>query len=322
MVVFTTCPVLPMIHLLCGMMWRKPVSTWARLAHQPHHHQRLLRLRRQAPAPQQQVLILEEMAYVYRTVVAWPMVTTNHVKPARDLYPVPTVINTRCPVLPVIHLLCGMMWRNAVSTRARLAHQPHHHLQLLRLRRQAPAPQQQVLILEEMAYVYRTVVAWPMVTTNHVKPARDLYPVPTVINTRCPVLPVIHLLCGMMWRNAVSTRARLAHQPHQHQQVLRLTQPPAPQQQFVLLEHLAHVSPIVRTCPTVSTHHVNPMTNMWSVSMVCSVRKPASQTVGTCLMVYTNHANFAMPMLNAVMVCSVRLLARKVIFGMIGRRSV
>ena len=61
---------------------------------------------------------------------------------------------------------------------------------------------------------------------------------------------------------------------------------------------------------------------MWSVIMVWSVRKPASQTVGTCLMVYTNHANFAMPMLNANMVCSVRLLARKVIFGMIGRRSV
>ena len=163
------------------------------------------------------MVLLEPLIHVSLTVAACQMVTTNHVKPVRDMYPVPMVTISTDPALPIIpvpNLLCGMMWRNAVSTRARLAHQPHHHQQLFHLCHQAPAPQQQVTILEHLAHVYQTAVACPTVTTNHVKPVRDMYPVPMVTISTDPALPIIlalNLLCGMMWRNAVSTRVWLAH---------------------------------------------------------------------------------------------------------------
>ena len=239
MVTISTDPVLPIIlvpNLLCGMMWRNAVSTKARLAHQPHHHQQLFRLCRQAPTPQQQVVILEHLAHVYHTAAACLMVTTNHVKPARDMYPVLMVTISTDPALPIIlvpNLLCGMMWKNAVSTRARLAHQQHHHQQLFHLCHQAPAPQQQVVIPEHLAYVSRTATACPMVTTNHVKPVRDMYPVPMVIistDPAPPIIPVRNLLCGMMWRNAVSGRARLA-----------ASHSPVINQHLTIREHMASV---------------------------------------------------------------------------------
>ena len=352
MVTISTDLVLPIIlvpNLLCGMMWRNAVSTRARLVHQTHHHQQLFRLCRQALAPQQQVVILEHLAHVYQTAAACLMVTTNHVKPARDMYPVPMVSISTDPALPIIlvpNFLCGMMWRNAVSTRVRLAHHPYHHQQELRLSRQAPAPQQQVVILEHLAHVYRTAGACSMVITNHVKPARDMYPVPMVTISTDPALPIIlvpNLLCGMMWRNAVSTRVRLAHQPRHHRQLFHLChQALAPQQQVVFLEHLAHVYQTAATCPMVTTHHVKPMRDMWPANMVCSVRKPAqlvkcgmmwrntawdiklsvSQTVGTCLMVTTNHVNFAMVLWPASMVFCVSIPVMTIFFGMIGRSDV
>ena len=286
---------------------------------------------------------------VYQTAAGCPTVTTNHAKPARDMYPVPMVTISTDPALPIIlvpNLLCGMMWRNAVSTRARLAHQPHRHRQELRLSRQAPAPQQQVVILEHLAHVCRNVVACPMVTTNHVKPVRDMYPVLMVTISTDPALPIIlipNLLCGMMWRNAVSTRARLAHQPHRHQQLFRqCRQAPAPQQQGVFLEHLAHAFRTVGTCPMGTTHHVKPMRDMWPANMVCSVRKPAhlvkcgmmwrntawdtklsvSLTVGTCLMVTTNHVNFAMALWPASAAFSVSIPVMTILFGMMWRSCV
>ena len=344
MVAISTDPALPLIpvrNLLCGMMWRNAVNTRARLVHQTHQHQQQVpRLTRQPPAPQQQFILL---AHVYQTVEAFPMVTINHVKPARDMYPVPMLAISTDPALPLIpvrNLLCGMMWRNAVNMKAQLVHQPPHQQQEPRLTRQPPAPQQQFILL---AHVYQTVEAFPMVTTNHVKPVRDMYPVPMVAISTDPALPLIpvrNLLCGMMWRNAVNTRARLVHQTHQHQQqVPHITrQAPAPRQQ---LKHLPRVCRIAGTCPTVLTHHVKPMRNMWNVKMVCSVRKPAqpvkcgimwwkavwaqlsvSQTVGTCLMVATNHVNFVMALWPAPMVFSVSIPANTVIFGMMWWRTV
>ena len=276
MVAISTDPALPLIpvrNLLCGMMWRNAVNTRARLVHQPPHQQQEPRLTRQPPAPQQQFILL---AHVYQTVEAFPMVTTNHVKPVRDMYPVPMVAISTDPALPLIpvrNLLCGMMWRNAVNTRARLVHQPHHQQQEPRFTRQPPAPQQQFILL---AHVYQTVEAFPMVTTNHVKPARDMYPVPMVAISTDPALPLIpvrNLLCGMMWRNAVNTRARLVHQPHHQQQEPRLThQPPAPQQQFI---PLAHVYQTVEAFPMVTTNHVKPARDMYPVPMVAISTDPA-----------------------------------------------
>ena len=344
MVAISTDPALtivPVRNLLCGMMWRNAVNTRARHAYQKPHQQ-LVRLSHQALPPQQQLVILEHLIHVSRTVAACLMVIINLVKPVRDMYPVPMVAISTDPALPLIpvrNLLCGMMWRNAVNMKAQLVHQPPHQQQEPRLTRQPPAPQQQFILL---AHVYQTVEAFPMVTTNHVKPVRDMYPVPMVAISTDPALPLIpvrNLLCGMMWRNAVNTRARLVHQTHQHQQqVPHITrQAPAPRQQ---LKHLPRVCRIAGTCPTVLTHHVKPMRNMWNVKMVCSVRKPAqpvkcgmmwwkavwaqlivSQTVGTCLMVATNHVNFVMALWPAPMVFSVSIPANTVIFGMMWWRT-
>ena len=194
--------------------------------------------------------------------------------------------------------------------------------------------------------VYRTAAVYLTVTTNHVKPATDMYPVPMVIISTDPALPIIlvpNLLYGMMWRNAVSMKARLAHQPYHHQQLFHIChQAPAPQQQVVFLEHLAHVYQTAATCPMVTTHHVKPMRDMWPANMVCSARKLAqlvkcgtmwrntawdiklsvSQTVGTCLMVTTNHVNFAMALWPALMVVSVSIPVMTILFGMIGRSCV
>ena len=279
MVTISTDPVLIIFlvrNLLCGMMWRNAVSTRAQRAHQTH--QQLVRLSHQAPAPQQQLVLREHLTHVFQTVVACSMVTISLVKPARDMFPVRMVTISTDPapkIVPVRNLLCGMMWRNAVSTRAQLAHQPHQ--QLVRLSHQALAPQQQLVLREHLTHVSRIVVACSMVTISLVKPVRNMYPVQMVTISTDPALIIFlvrNFLCGMMWKNAVSTRAQRAHQTHQ--QLVRLShQAPAPQQQLVLLEHLAHVYPIVGICRTVPTHHVTPTRDMWPAKMVCFVRKSA-----------------------------------------------
>ena len=75
-----------------------------------------------------------------------------------------------------------------------------------------------MFIVEDQAHVYRIAAACLTVTTNHVKHARDMYPALMVTISTDPVPPIIlekNLLCGMIQRNAVNGRARLAvsHRP-------------------------------------------------------------------------------------------------------------
>ena len=98
-----------------------------------------------------------------------------------------------------------------------------------------------------MAGVPHTVRTCPMVTTNHVKAVRDMWPAKMVCSVRKPVIPI---LCGMMRWNAACWTARLA--PSQ-----------------------LNVSQTAVTCLMVTINHVNFAKAMWPAPVVCSVSMPA-----------------------------------------------